>query len=454
MPQLNKERILNAISEIEKMDLKTSSLKDIQLLMEPFFEGLSLQGMGIKPNDVNIVRGRICDKPTHISEIIYPSSEYVKHYGRVNDIGQSMFYGSVGKGVPFYELGAKVGDKLILGVWNNLAEMVLVQIGFTSEAAKRLKSSRELHSIYNFAKETGDGDDLNEMVYNYLSQIFTLKVGDSDNHLYKISVTISNILTQLGEISGIMYPSIAVSGNTDNIVLKPDFVDRNLELFSVEYVRIVEVHEQEYRYETLDTATSIKPNGEIEWSGRLLTYSSEGSIGASIYDNQWKPRDVSGNRIKPKSNGFLISRLTKLVHEFKKDEGHLFKKERVINAQFNLPGFQPIEIEVLKNLNYNITNKEKYLSFYIPDTEICAEISLHLIQNYQEHLNIEEDGMRIRIFNPINGELLYPSEGSVFNNTIVIYSERKFNITELSGLTPPNIKLQFIFDSNFISSTP
>jgi len=444
MPQLNRKQILDAMSEIEKMDLKNSTLKDIQLLLEPFFEGLTLYGMGIKPNDVNIVRGRICEKPTHISGIIYPAPEHVKYYGRVNDIGQSMFYGSVGKVAPFYELGAKVGDKFIMGVWNNLSEIVLIHIGFTSETAKKLKSSRELHSIYNFAKDTGD-DDLNTLVYNYLSQIFTLKVDDCDNHLYKISVTISNILTQADETSGIMYPSIAFSGNTDNIVLKPDFVDKNLELFSVEYIRIIEINGQEYLYETLDTATSIKSDGEIDWTGRLLTYSSEGTISASIYDNEWKPRDAAGNRIRPKSNGYLISRLTKLIHEFKKSEGHLLKKERVINVQFNMPGFEIIEIEVLKNLNYNVTNKEKYLSFYIPDTQICNRIAQHLIQNYQEHLTIEDDGQRIRLFNPVNGGLIYTSEESVFNNIIEIYSEREFNTTGLIGMTTPNIKLKFIF---------
>ncbi|MDB5144661.1 MAG: hypothetical protein JWQ66_3374, partial [Mucilaginibacter sp.] len=38
-----------------------------------------------------------------------------------------------------------------------------------------------------------------------------------------------------------MYPSIALYGNFDNIVLNPEFVDKNLELIAVEYLQITSI---------------------------------------------------------------------------------------------------------------------------------------------------------------------------------------------------------------------
>ncbi|MDB5144662.1 MAG: hypothetical protein JWQ66_3375 [Mucilaginibacter sp.] len=198
-PKLNKENIEKAILKLGNSDLKTVTIKELEDLLLPLFTGYKISAPQFEPNDVTILRGRICEKPHYFHEITYPKSEYIKTYGRVNDIGQSMFYGSIGKAAPLKELGVKVGDRLIMGLWNIKESMLLNHVGFTKKTGDTLKSKRNLQEIYDFVKSTNGHDELNTFVYNYLADIFTWKVSGAENHLYKLSIAIANKLL-MGDI--------------------------------------------------------------------------------------------------------------------------------------------------------------------------------------------------------------------------------------------------------------
>ncbi|MEO3406415.1 hypothetical protein AAFN85_21055 [Mucilaginibacter sp. CAU 1740] len=443
--ELNKENIEKAILELAKVNFKTVTIKDLEELLFPFFAGYTINAPYFDPNEITILRGRICSKPKYIEEITYPKPQYVNSYGRVNDIGQSMFYGSIGKSAPFKELNVKVGDTLIMGLWNIKDSMLLNHVGFTTKTRDALKSKRNLQDLYEFVKSTNGYNELNTLVYNYLADIFTWKIPVEETYRYKLSIAIANKLLMGDTFSGVMYPSIALYGNTDNIVLKPEFVDKSLELIAVEYLKITSIDNDIFQYDTLDTATEVNESNEIMWTGRLLTWSSNDSFSAINNGESWVPHDKSGKRMNPKSNGDLIQKMTLLEKRFKKQEDFCIK----VGDNFNVKiGQDPDNLDLINvwvNLNFNINNKEKSLSFYMPDTKYCVVIFNSLIQNYKNYLDLDK-GNLIEMRDEKTNQISYSTSNAQFNNKITLFSERRFDTKELLDLKPSNLQLEFIFE--------
>jgi hypothetical protein len=109
-------------------------------------------------------------------------------------------------------------------------------------------------------------------------------VPPESEHLYKLSIAIAEKLylgplqmdSEAGEFdgeprfAGIVYPTIAMRANSDNIALIPEFVDRLLSLETVEWIRVdSKGTDLKYQITKLDFANSFGGDGQIEWKGRL-----------------------------------------------------------------------------------------------------------------------------------------------------------------------------------------
>ena len=117
---------------------------------------------------------------------------------------------------------------------------------------------------------------VDKLVHSFLAKEFTKDVPPRSEHLYKLSVAIAEIYSSKwartgGEVepfSGLLYPSLAVRGNADNICLLPEFVDTGLQFWSVDYVRVEQVMpDGNYLLVNLDHATAVTLDGSIEWLG-------------------------------------------------------------------------------------------------------------------------------------------------------------------------------------------
>jgi hypothetical protein len=302
--KLNSRSIRQAISQLEKISIADVDEEYIKKIISTMIKGYTVQAPVLLPPHT-LYRARICDKPELVTELSYPPSKYIKENGRGNYPGQSMFYCSTHSFTPFYELRCQAGDNVALSSWRTKSQLVLNHIGFTEEVKRQLKSKRNIGEIYDFVTTTNNFSELNEMVHEYLGYLFSQPVKDDSNKIeYKLTSTIADIMMHSDEIHGLIYPTIQMLGNADNILLKPGFVDRHLEFVNVEFIQIKESDSDGFIVDRLDSATSSTiDNGKLSWSGRPLQFKlkENGMVATFKYmaDGTWVGRDQSGKIIDP-----------------------------------------------------------------------------------------------------------------------------------------------------------
>lgn len=302
--KLKSRNVRKAISKLERMSIKDVNKGYIRKTISDLMTGYKVQAPGYFP-PFKIYRARVCGKPTRISELSYPPKEYVNEFGRGNYIGQPMFYGATHSHVPFYELRCQAGDTIALSTWRTRSTLVLNHIGFSDEIQDQLDSKRDLNEIYGFVKTTRNYGELNEMVHEYLAYLFSQPIQDDDEKVeYKLTSSIANLMMQSNDIHGLMYPTIQMFGNADNVLLKPEYVDKHLEFVNVEFMEISESTEKGFSIDRVDSATALgSSNGDLKWSGRPLHWEIEqpGTIARFEFksDGTWEGRDQYGNLIDP-----------------------------------------------------------------------------------------------------------------------------------------------------------
>lgn len=300
MEPKKKSEIIDAIDRIEAFDLKTISTIEIEEEYKSLLKGFKIVVPRYNPG-IYLYRGRVCNKPLNIKDIIYPPQSAIKCLGRANDIGQQLFYAANSRNVPFYELSANVDDHIAICTWKTKSKMVLNHIGFTDECKACLKSDRDLGTIYKFVTDMNNFGDSNILLHNYLASKFTPIVKKNEEWRYKLSIAISNIFLAGNVIHGIMYPTIAMLGNADNVVLKPYYYLENMDFVSIEYAVITGKEGMRYSWDIIDSATELDKTGNFIWSGRDLQwkvnkdkkYTMKREAGNNVL------YDEDGNRIDP-----------------------------------------------------------------------------------------------------------------------------------------------------------
>ena len=299
--QLNPRYIQRAIRRLEGLDPKEASISDFESHLTPLFRGYTVVAPRFDAG-IYIYRARKCEKPIRLADLSYPPAEAVTALGRANDIGQSIFYGATARSVPFFELDTQPGDYIALSKWKTTGPMMLNHIGFSSEPESFKDAKRQLDSIYKFVKETRAKGDLNALVHDYLAYNFSRRIKEKDNDHYKLTIAISRKLFSDGIFDGLLYPTIQMFGNADNIALKTDAVDRLLRFVSVEYVAVKAARGKEYDIEVLDSATQADLIGTLMWSGRALQFSlrqRDEQLKLVTEGGEWVAYDTLGNRVDP-----------------------------------------------------------------------------------------------------------------------------------------------------------
>ena len=225
-----------------------------------------------------------------------------------------MFYASIAREAPFFELGLKPGDHVAISKWRTTEKIIVNNVGYVSEVFDGLNSNRPLpvwgpnHHLLSSAS--------NQLIGSYFAAEFSKIVPTGQEYEYKISIAIAEKLyianLQLdptrdaisGEprFGGLIYPTIAMRANVDNVALLPEFVDRYLVLSSVEWIRVdEELPDFKYQVTMLDFANSFGPTGEIEWKGRLPQWVFQPGQQAtlSVENGKWVVRNEKGEILEP-----------------------------------------------------------------------------------------------------------------------------------------------------------
>jgi hypothetical protein len=312
-PTVNELR--ERIDEVRRIKLANADIDFLKERLEFLTRGYTVHAPVLAIGQ-RVYRGVLWNtKPTNTSHLHHPPAERVQRLGRANRIGVPRFYCSVGRPAPFYELPLSAGDFVALSQWE-LKDKIFANIaGYKEFVFKELGSKRKPEQYEPYGTHPALNSPANRLVADFLAKEFTKIVHPDNEHEYKLSIAIAEKL--MGNVvidgtfptgvptssdMGLLYPSISMWGNSDNLVLKPETVESHLRLVNVEYVRIDEVGEQQFQVTYIDFANSFGPNGEIEWKGRLPQWrlQSQGEIlKVIVEDGHWVARTLDGKLVDP-----------------------------------------------------------------------------------------------------------------------------------------------------------
>jgi RES domain len=279
-------------------NLRALEIDEIKERLEPLIKGMQIESPIFDPGAL-LYRGRRIG-PTFtkqagikLSDLLYPP-KHLARLGRLNRNEQPVFYCSMHKESVFFEVqGLQTGDEVILTFWKTKERMIVNNIGYTEFVfqqlgAKRavprwnshappLGSDRETIALPEMSKETIDvalSQDKMRDVREALSQHFMHTVGPTETDSYKLTTAIGELhlgtIVDLNEqFAGVLYPSVRMWGNGDNLALLPWFVDRHVEFRKAVHVRIDDRADTNFSVTYLDSAREFDVDGKLIWLGRL-----------------------------------------------------------------------------------------------------------------------------------------------------------------------------------------
>jgi hypothetical protein len=179
--------------------------------------------------------------------------------------------------IPLHEVNIQPGEFVALSEWRTTDGLAVNQVGYCTDVFQSLSATRAV-------PEWGHGRDANpnqsiQLVLNFLAKIFTARVPDGAEHLYKPSIAVTELLLSGDEhvriggyqgFGGLMYPTMAMHANGDNFALKLDFVNACLSFVKAHFIRVTAVTRDRIymTWSGIDTANALSPDGTLIWSGR------------------------------------------------------------------------------------------------------------------------------------------------------------------------------------------
>ena len=225
-----------------------------------------------------LYRARVFDsnaRPKGKSELSYPPSQLITKDQRAGRAGQTRLYTSTSYTGAILEVKPPPGSYVAVSSWITMKNILLANVGYTSKVLESYNSNRKLPSWCRPSVITNK--PTNRLIYRFFGDIFTQESTDGHEYHYKMSAAISECMLGgdvtegdsefLGtQVGGLIYPTLAMKANADNIVFIPSLIDnKDLEICEVDLIYIGKNGTQI----KLDRATSFKENGQIEWQSQI-----------------------------------------------------------------------------------------------------------------------------------------------------------------------------------------
>ena len=272
--------------------------------------------------------------------------------GRANYEGQSIFYASEQMKTNFKEISkdSNIGDEAYMAKWKLKPNSNLRL--YRTIPAWGINTDNEPNSIFTITEPNIVDSELGV----YLKRLGYIMMSSEEIGKYLGSSYIANCIYSANGFAkdsagnkyeihydGIIYPSVASGGTEEvNIALKPEFVDKNLELECVIKGRLAP-DMRSVKYEKI----GINENGKIVWYTSFIDEDSIMNIVTQYYGSDGNNVDVSKGKILDADNN-VVSELIPLVHALK------FHRDEVFNALA-----QFIQTEVKENQTITKTSLEK-----------------------------------------------------------------------------------------------
>ena len=287
-----------AIAKVRELNLEQASIDELKEALIPVFRGYRVTAPRFQPG-LEIFRARRLEKPVLVRELLHPP-EGVAPLGRANREGASVLYCCTAREPSFFELAPSVGDILVFSKWVTTAPLLVNHVGYTSQAFERLGSGRRQASWSNRPVE--DHGEANGEIATFLADTFAQRIPANERYRYKLSVAIAEKLYAADLFDALLYPSIAMRANSDNLAVKPGYADTNLRFLRAEFAKIDAVRDLELDITVLDTAVAVDADGRIQWRGRLdqwVLRNKGDQLTMSVENGRWVGRDTAGHIVGP-----------------------------------------------------------------------------------------------------------------------------------------------------------
>ncbi|MBA0884019.1 RES domain-containing protein [Flavobacterium undicola] len=206
----------------------------------------------------------------NVEELIYPKNPTT--LGRLNNIGQPLFYGASDHNTAIFELRPKRGDEITVlesRIINSVHLPKFTEVGIRELLIKQNHSPEfiEQNKIV-LAKNlmTEDNKKRYNLINNFLVSEITKIIGSNKTHMYKGTIAIAQFYLDNKMADGMVYPSISRSG-TECIAMKPESYHRFYRPDRSFKCKIVNVDSSGgLTVRCVDNSTNIDRNGNITWT--------------------------------------------------------------------------------------------------------------------------------------------------------------------------------------------
>lgn len=227
---------------------------------------------------------------TEIMDLKYPPANKVKHYGRCNLPGQSVFYATIYGAnchslVAVNEMGPNVGDLITETTWKVKENQALTYCPiFKNQPYGRNVINPRMFEINQLHEEKVKEYPKNTRVFidsliQFVADAFTKRV-NPDNHLdYLFSAYFSDkILHKFedGIIDAIYYPSVKNNLSAENLAIRTDVFENKYELCEVKDSVLIDKSEDGVSAESLSECKNFNfESGEILWDAKIIRQPKE-----------------------------------------------------------------------------------------------------------------------------------------------------------------------------------
>jgi hypothetical protein len=267
------------IASLRRADLKTLSAKGAAYRIGRVIDQYPFQ---IKTMGLTGVYRARSNKPGEVfswaSQLWYPPATAVVRPSRLNQIGQVRFYGTNVPNAALLELRPQPGNVftvLLARTRSGKAEMLDVAfIGLERSRAPEVQHLTEKdmfrHALH-FRSQLGPANYKKWLLIDdYLSEIFATVVPDGEEHKYKPTIALANLLFS-APLDAVMYPSVATADHGVNVCMLPDKADQLFSPLEAWMIRVEDnaLHPKTgkrlHRVNFLSRSHEIGPDGSITW---------------------------------------------------------------------------------------------------------------------------------------------------------------------------------------------
>lgn len=249
----DRDRVRNSIERFKKESFNDLDINDIAKEIEGFFTIINITAANIGGRFVFRTRKIRKDDPHLLkSKVWAPATKYVNKIGRMNDVGESIFYAAFDPFTAILEGRINENEEFSLAVFTLIAmEDCNLKSVVISEARSTDTSNIDI-------------EESAKLLNQFFIEEITKDVLEGNEFEYKKSCAMAKVMLKLPNKDSIIYPSMKYKDLT-NIAMIEVEARKRMKLKVVFKCRLIKIHEHHASIEIIGEAQSIEEIDELEY---------------------------------------------------------------------------------------------------------------------------------------------------------------------------------------------